>query len=240
MNSTNPKSLLVVFAVFVLATAVSTVVLNKLTNQCMRKHAVDEEVLISMVTKEELPVVSLIDPVDMLDTETLNAYESCALAEAIIGAFEGFSATIYPDGTQCSIGYGTSLEYAKAHGFVGTEISDEEALSLLRIRINEEYAYLDRKIANFHTFEPEARAALISTAYNTHALIGPKLTAHLEHERYVDASVELALGHNPKGKFGLVKRRFSEARLLAAGFQIELPIETPSNLDEFEQMKAAR
>lgn len=153
------------------------------------------------------------------------ALKANELAVEEIKKSEGFRAQAYTDVTQQSVGYGTSVVRARALGWTGESITKEEADRVLRLCIREEATFLRKKI-NFDILPVRAQVALLSLSYNSRALIGPKLCKYIRTKDWHRAVMEIAYGHDPSGKVGLVRRRFREARLFRDGFNAGTPLTT--------------
>tara|TARA_R110002020_G_scaffold41921_8_gene123226 strand:- start:1817 stop:2371 length:555 start_codon:yes stop_codon:yes gene_type:complete len=168
---------------------------------------------------------------------TATTFAEYPTAVRIIKNFEGFSAKAYADKDQKAIGYGTELRRAMRAGFSGTVITKMEATEILLKCIKENVPYIKSKIPNFDSLPETVQGALLSAAYNSYSLIGPKLCKYINNEQYAEACIELAYGH--KGElYGLVKRRFFEARQMALGFKVKLDFRLDVPIKgEFELLK---
>jgi GH24 family phage-related lysozyme (muramidase) len=161
------------------------------------------------------------------------------LAVEIVKQHEGFSPVWYNDRLDRAIGYGfTSGRLADMYISIGDNMSEAEACKILRRLLAVDYIYLRSNIEGFSSLPPESKAALVSMCYNSRALIGPKLTFYLEKKNYRKATEEIALGHNPRGKYGLVVRRFKEAELFRSSFKFPAPT-LPETLTQFYKVKEA-
>ena len=159
-------------------------------------------------------------------------------AAEFVMRWEGFSAEPYADGAQKSIGYGTDTRWMEKHGFPTVRISKKEAELALRHRLAiDTVPRLRGRVPNFDSLPPAVRVALVSAFYNCEALIGPNLRGYIAQGDWDRASYELALGHRPKGRYGLVRRRFAEANLLRSAHGLA-PFAVPKSIAEFHSAKA--
>lgn len=156
---------------------------------------------------------------------------------AFIAEREGFEPTAKWDVRQYSVGYGTNLQYAQKHGLRGKTISKPLALKILYLRVEEDLPKLRAKIPTLDSLSVMSQAALLSAFYNAPALIGPNLRRFIAEGNFEMASFELALGHDPKGKIGLVNRRVLEANVIRVSYGLS-PITGFSDIKEFEKHKA--
>lgn len=160
------------------------------------------------------------------------------LAIETICKFEGFVETVYKDVNQQAIGYGTELKQARVFGFKGIKITKEQARKLVSSKIEEDKVFIRKKIKNFDNLDVNVRASLLSACYNSRKLIGPKLSSYINNKQYRKACVEIAYGHNPKGRFGLVNRRFEESKMMFDGFNVVGNfLYRPVNMKEFNKNK---
>jgi len=150
--------------------------------------------------------------------------------------FEGYVAYPEQDRLGNTIGYGTTLVRARKHGWKGGTCSRWLAKRILQKCLMEEYAYVYSRIPTFWEMRTAAQAALLSMSYNTRALIGPKLVRYLGEGDWEKAYHEIVLGHNPRRKYGLVRRRFAEGRVFANAYGV-MVLATPTSLRAFRSIK---
>ena len=153
-----------------------------------------------------------------------------------IAQFEGFSEKPYWDVKQNSIGYGTSVTRAKLHGYVAGTVTKEQAYKWLVKEVIKEEIFISSKIKNYKDLPMGIKRALVSASYNCRGLIGPKLVKYINTKNWRMAMIEISLGHNPKNKYGLVKRRFAEANLIAKSMGLPT-LTTPKDMESFRALK---
>lgn len=150
---------------------------------------------------------------------------------------EGYRPEPYEDCGQFSVGYGLDTRWMVAHGYPIRHVSRAVATKALDERLDEELAALSKTFPGFEALPAGVQQALCSARYNCPALIGPILRGHVRARDWERASLELAYGHDPKGKLGLVRRRFAEANLIRADHGLATLV-APKNMVQFEYTKA--
>ena len=183
-----------------------------------------------------LMVVLMVPALGALHKNASSA-EAEQLAERLIKRFEGFESRWYADAGKPAIGYGFRKDRLEGMNiFIRRSLDSDRATAILRKIIKQEHEAL-RKLKGFESLPPASKAALISMRYNSPALIGPKLRRNLALKDHSKAVLEIAYGHDPKGLYGLVVRRHTEAQYFAQGLDISYP-SVPWNMETFKERKA--
>jgi GH24 family phage-related lysozyme (muramidase) len=150
---------------------------------------------------------------------------------------EGFLELPKYDVTQYSIGYSTSVEYAKRHGYNGGRISKAKADYILQRRVLDVSLELKREFPEIGSYPESIQMALHSVYFNCPAIVGQNLKQLLNSRDYAAAAREIAWGHCPKGnQLGLINRRFREANLICEQMGYPL-LQTPTTVGEFYKRK---
>lgn len=153
-----------------------------------------------------------------------------------VAEFEGFRSSPYVDGDHMAVGYGVDTRWLDRHGYPSKRVTQPQAKHVLGIRLAEEYDALCKTLIGFENMPDGVKLALCSARFNSPNLIGPNLTHHVVSGEWETASLELALGHNPRGRYGLVRRRFAEANLIREATGLNR-LAVPKNMGQFAYMK---
>ena len=136
------------------------------------------------------------------------------------------------DGTMI-IGHSTSVEFARKCGWVGWFMTKKTAKRVLEMRLAQEANELYSLVPGLSNAPLNVQTAIKSMYFNGGpSLVGPNCRRFIAAKDWPSLAQEIALGHNPKGFYGLVKRRFEEASMVA-----RLSIRTPKNMEEFFWVK---
>ena len=150
-------------------------------------------------------------PAQQEDRGEMAYLRSSQVAATFIMREESFSPAPYGDYGQHSVGYGTSVAYARSVGWTGNTISEKEAVGVLFIRLINDRSQLEILIPGFCEMPIGVIVATHSAFYNCPALVGPNYRGYLSKGDWDSASKELAYNHTPKGLIGLIHRRVREA-----------------------------
>jgi GH24 family phage-related lysozyme (muramidase) len=158
------------------------------------------------------------------------------IAIQVVSEFEGFKSEPYYDGGQYSVGHGINADWARSRGYDVCYVSEQQAVDMLKSRLFEDRAALQKQFPIYNQLRPSAKAAILSVWHNCPALIGPKFTAAMSIGDIERATYELTLGSNPKNQFGLVVRRYAEANMIRAAYNLS-PIVVPNSMTEYNRLK---
>lgn len=160
----------------------------------------------------------LIFVVLLIITTTVNADR---VMDCIKGS-EGFRADPYMcSAGRWTIGYGTLIDTPYHH-----HVDEAEATWMLRNRVVQDRAELNKRIFNFDRLPIEVIIATHSAYYNSQSLIGPNYCKYVQRGDWERLSLELAYNHaaykSHKGAQGLLNRRIKEANLIREYANLEL------------------
>ena len=106
-------------------------------------------------------------------------------------------------------------------------ITPEEANQLLIYKTTELQGWIFSRIEGFDKLKPKAQVALISAAYNSPRLVGPRLRSFVSNGKHLSAAIEIAYGNRFVPELpGLQKRRTIEAAFYVEG-QLRMVVEFP-------------
>ncbi len=132
------------------------------------------------------------------------------------------------------IGHGTSVSFARKCGWMGCFMTRKTAKRILEVRLAQEANEVYSMVSGLATAPLNVQTAVRSMYYNGGpGLVGPNCRRFIAAKDWASLAQEIALGHNPKGLYGLVVRRFEEASMVA-----RLPMRMPKDMREFEWVKA--
>jgi GH24 family phage-related lysozyme (muramidase) len=128
----------------------------------------------------------------------------------------GLNLDVHPGILRQVLGYTRQEELSVLAG--DRQVDKREAEILLSHKAEELWEWLDRRMEHFGKLDPKAQAALISMAYNSPRLVGPRMTNFVNSQQHIQAALEAAYGNKfVKELPGLQKRRIAEALLYHSG-----------------------
>lgn len=154
---------------------------------------------------------------------------------------EGFSPTVYKDSEgNNTIAHGLNIDDPANQNLLrlfnrqpeslheGEEITEAEGRELQNHVFNRKEDELKNKIGEitFNQLKPNEQAAMMSMAYQSMNLIGPKIVQYLNENKTLDANKEILLNSNAGNHPGIQLRRLKEAMLFSDPIQFQNVVNT--------------
>lgn len=157
---------------------------------------------------------------------------------------EGFRPTIYKDTEgNNTIAHGFNIDEPANQNLLrlfnrqpdsfhqGEEISESEGRELQKHVLNRKENELKSKLGEetFNQLRPNEQAALMSMAYQSMNLIGPRIIQYLNENQSLDANKEILLNSNSGNNPGIQLRRLKEAELFSDPIQFQNVVNSLNN-----------